>query len=69
MIALLLPVLLQVTPIQRVGSSCPLGYYRSGGYCLPTRSPVSTREALPLYGPSCPLGWYRSGSYCVRSRY
>ena len=66
---LLLTLLLQLSPIQRVGPSCPLGYYRSGGYCLPTSSPIQRREAVPLYGPTCPLGWYRSSSYCVRSRY
>jgi hypothetical protein len=24
-------------PIVRSGASCPLGYYRSNGYCVPSR--------------------------------
>jgi hypothetical protein len=48
------------------GSSCPLGFYASGNYCL--SSPNSTREAIQKTGSSCPLGWFSSGSYCVKNR-
>ena len=62
-----LPVLTQqpVQPLPKVGS-CPLGYYSSGSYCVPSRS-GNTRGALEKSGGSCPLGFYSSGSYCVSS--
>jgi len=56
-------------PIVRVGDSCPLGYWSSGAYCVPSPGAVETRQALP--DPSdgdCPFGFYRSGRYCVRTR-
>lgn len=52
-------------PIPRVGG-CPLGYYSSGSYCVPSRS--TNREAIEKEGSYCPLGWYSSSGYCVRSR-
>ena len=55
-----------VQPLPKVGS-CPLGYYSSGSYCVPSRS-GNTRGALEKNGGSCPLGFYSSGSYCVQSR-
>ena len=45
-----------VQPLPTVGG-CPLGYYSSGSYCVPSNS-----------GNSCPLGRFSSGSYCVKSR-
>ena len=54
-----------VQPLPKVGS-CPLGYYSSGSYCVPSRS-GNTRGALEKSGSSCPLGFYTSGSYCVSS--
>jgi hypothetical protein len=61
-IALLLAV---SQPIPRLGM-CPLGYYSSGSYCIPSRG--SDKEAIDKLGRSCPLGWYSSGEYCVRMR-
>jgi hypothetical protein len=46
--------------------TCPLGYYSSGTYCVPTDRP-GTRGAIQRSGSACPLGWYRSGGYCVSS--
>ncbi len=52
-------------PLPKTGT-CPLGYYSSAGYCVPTTRP-NTREAIQKSGSTCPLGWYTSGSYCVRT--
>ena len=63
-----LPSLAQqpVRPLPKVGG-CPLGYYSSGTYCVPSQS-GNTRGAIEkLGGSSCPLGFYSSGSYCVSS--
>ena len=61
-IALLLAV---SQPVPKLGS-CPLGYYASGSYCVPSRS--TNREAIEKEGNYCPLGWYSASGYCVRSR-
>jgi hypothetical protein len=61
-IALLLAV---SQPAPKLGS-CPLGYYSSGSYCVPSRS--TNREAIEKEGNYCPLGWYSASGYCVRSR-
>ena len=53
-----------VQPLPKVGS-CPLGYYSSGSYCVPS-SGGNTRGAIKNSG-SCPLGFYSSGNYCVSS--
>jgi len=55
-----------VQPLPKVGG-CPLGYYASGSYCVPSKS-GNTRGAIEKSGNSCPLGWFSSGSYCVKSR-
>ena len=55
-----------VRPLPKVGG-CPLGYYSSGGYCVPS-SGGNTRGAIEKSGAGCPLGWYSSGGYCVKSR-
>ena len=54
-----------VRPLPKLGG-CPLGYYSSGGYCVPS-SGGNTRGAIEKSGNSCPLGFYSSGSYCVSS--
>ncbi len=54
-----------VQPLPKVGG-CPLGYYASGSYCVPSKS-STTRGALEKTGGSCPLGFYSSGAYCVSS--
>ena len=54
-----------VQPLPKVGG-CPLGYYSSGSYCVPSKS-STTRGALEKIGNSCPLGFYSSGNYCVSS--
>jgi hypothetical protein len=54
-----------VQPLPKVGG-CPLGYYSSGNYCVPSMS-GNTRGALVKTGNSCPLGFYSSGNYCVSS--
>ena len=50
-----------IQPLPKVGG-CPLGYYISGSYCVPSKS-GNTRGALEKTGNSCPLGYYGSGSY------
>ena len=55
-----------VQPLPKVGS-CPLGYYSSGSYCVPS-SVGNTRGAIEKSGKSCPLGWTSSGNYCQKSR-
>ena len=54
-----------VRPLPKVGS-CPLGYYSSGSYCVPSTS-GNTRGAIEKSGNSCPLGFYSSGNYCLSS--
>jgi hypothetical protein len=54
-----------VQPLPKVGG-CPLGYYVSGDYCVPTKS-GNTRGAIEKSSNSCPLGFYSSGNYCVSS--
>jgi hypothetical protein len=54
-----------VRPIPKVGG-CPLGYYSSGGYCVPSSS-GNTRGAIEKSDNSCPLGFYSSGNYCLSS--
>ena len=54
-----------VQPLPKVGS-CPLGYYSSGGYCVPS-SGGNSPGAIEKREAGCPLGFYSSGSYCVSS--
>jgi hypothetical protein len=54
-----------VQPLPRSGG-CPLGYYSSGSYCVPSKS-SNTRGAIEKSGNSCPLGFYSSGNYCLSS--
>ncbi len=51
-------------PIPRVSATCPAGYHRSGGYCLPTTAKAA--PALPRSGATCPPGYYRNGAYCLK---
>lgn len=52
-----------VRPLPKIGS-CPLGYYSSGAYCVPSTN-SHTRGAIEKVGSSCPLGFYTSGAYCL----
>lgn len=52
-------------PLQKVGGACPLGYYSSGSYCVPSRS--ASQGSIQKVGGSCPLGFYASGAYCTES--
>jgi len=54
-----------VRPLQKLGS-CPLGYYSSGDYCVPS-SGGNSRGAIEKVGGDCSLGFYSSGDYCVSS--
>ena len=54
-----------VRPLPKVGG-CPLGYYASSSYCVPSTS-GNTRGAIEKSGNSCPLGFYSSGNYCLSS--
>ena len=54
-----------IRPLPKLGG-CPLGYYSSGSYCVPSKS-GNTRGALEKTGNGCPLGFYSSGNYCVSS--
>jgi len=52
-------------PLPKAGG-CPLGYYSSGGYCVPSSS-GNTRGAIEKSSSSCPLGFFSSGNYCLSS--
>jgi hypothetical protein len=54
-----------VQPLPKVGG-CPLGYYSSGSYWVPSSGSI-TRGAIEKVGGGCPLGFYSSGNYCVSS--
>jgi hypothetical protein len=47
-------------PVQPL-RGCPLGYYSSGGYCVPS-SGGNTSSAIEKSGAGCPLGFYSSGN-------
>ena len=49
-------------PITRNGEFCPIGYYRTSGYCVPL--PNTTRQAIPRTG-TCPPTTTRESSYCL----
>ncbi len=55
-----------VRPLPKVGG-CPVGYYASGDYCVPSKS-GNSRGAIEKQGNSCPMGWFSSGRYCVKTR-
>lgn len=69
LILALLPAasLAQSMPVPRVGNGCPLGFYSSGGYCMPSASNKNQWAVPKNNQQSCPLGSYVSGSYCVKS--
>ncbi len=54
-----------VRPLPKSGG-CPIGYFSSGAYCMPSKS-GNTRGAIEKSGSSCPIGFYSSGNYCVSS--
>lgn len=56
-------------PIQKIGPSCPLGYYQSGQYCVVSPGAVQIRDTLQNPArDTCPVGWYRAKGYCLRTR-
>lgn len=68
-----IPLLLLLTivspPIERVGSTCPLGYYQSSGYCVHSPGSLEIQQAIPNPNlETCPTGWYRARGYCLRTR-
>jgi hypothetical protein len=54
-----------VRPLPKVGG-CPVGYYASGDYCVPSKS-GNSRGAIEKVGNGCPIGFYASGHYCLSS--
>jgi hypothetical protein len=54
-----------VRPLPKVGG-CPVGYYASGDYCVPSKS-GNSRGAIEKVGNGCPVGFYASGHYCLSS--
>lgn len=54
-----------VRPLPKVGG-CPVGYYASGDYCVPSKS-GNSRGAIEKVGNGCPVGFYASGNYCLSS--
>jgi len=50
-------------PVPRVGT-CPLGYYISAGYCVPSRT---AKLVIVKEGATCPLGYHSTGSYCKKT--
>jgi hypothetical protein len=54
-----------VRPLPKVGG-CPVGYYSSGDYCVPSKS-GNSRGAIEKVGNGCPVGFYASGHYCLSS--
>ena len=55
-----------VRPLPKVGG-CPVGYYASGDYCVPSKS-GNSRGAIEKVGNGCPIGWFSSGRYCIKTR-
>jgi len=68
MIFFLMLATITAPPIQRVGDSCPLGYWQSGGYCVISPGAVEVRDTIPnaTLG-TCPVGWYGSKGYCIKN--
>jgi hypothetical protein len=59
-------IMAQAMPIPKAGGSCPLNFYSSGRYCVPSAS-NKTQWAIQKTSSSCPLNAYSSGRYCVKS--
>ena len=51
------------TPVPRSGKFCPLGYYYTSAYCVPTKT--TKTQAFPRENNSCPIGSYTRATYCV----
>ena len=60
-------VLANTTPITKIGSSCPFGYYSSSGYCVPFKSLERSTQSIPRTSDSCPFSTYKAGNYCTWS--
>jgi hypothetical protein len=59
--------LAQSIPIQQSGGYCPLGYYSSSGYCVPSYGNPRKWSVNAAPNTACPLGTYKSGNYCTKS--
>src|SRR5215472_14138111 len=53
-----------LVPMPERGGSCPHGFFRSGGFCVPS---AGAQDAIPQRNGNCPHGWTASGSFCFRS--
>jgi hypothetical protein len=62
-----LSALAQSIPIQQSGGYCPLGYYSSSGYCVPSYGNPRKWSVNAAPNTACPLGTYKSGNYCTKS--
>jgi hypothetical protein len=60
-------LLVQATPITKIGNSCPFGYMSQGGYCTPARALEQRTQSIPRTDTSCPFGTYKAGNYCTWS--
>lgn len=66
MLALAL-ILANTTPITKIGSSCPFGYYSASGYCLPNTALERRTQSIPRTSDACPFGTSKAGNYCTWS--
>ena len=62
-VALLAGAANAATPVPRSGKFCPLGYYYTSAYCVPTKA--TKTQAFPRESDPCPLGSYIQADYCV----
>jgi hypothetical protein len=61
-------LLAQLQPIQKIGTTCPLNYYTSAGYCVYNSTGLAPRrESIPRTSTTCPLGTHTNGNYCTWS--
>jgi hypothetical protein len=60
-------LLVQATPITKIGNSCPFGYYSQSGYCVPMRALEQRTQSIPRTSAPCPFGTYKAGDYCTWS--
>lgn len=67
MLSILLPLLLASTPITRVGSNCPFGYFSQGSYCVQSAALRDSTRSIPRSSSTCPFGTYKAGNYCTWS--
>ena len=53
-------------PIPRKGQFCPIDYYRTGEYCIPSKS--TTPSAIRTINKTCPIGTYTQSDYCINAQ-